>query len=73
MCVLFWLAVVVALVAIFAVLLPRALAKPMAALIRLLRTRLTKGELAALCLGAIILLPCTLFLPMMPFIWILGE
>lgn len=73
MCVLFWLAVVAAVVVIFVVLLPRALAKPMGALIRLILTKLTKGQLAALCLGAIILLPCTMILPMQPFIWILGE
>jgi uncharacterized membrane protein YdjX (TVP38/TMEM64 family) len=72
MCVLFWAAVVAVLVAIFAVLLPKALARPIQALINLLMRKLTRGQLIALCLGAVAFLPCTLFIPMQPFIWVAG-
>lgn len=73
LCVLFWAAVVAVLVAIFAVLLPKALARPIQALINLLLRKLTRGQLIALCLGAVAFLPCILFIPMQPFIWIAGE
>lgn len=73
MCVLFWAAVVAVLVAIFAVLLPKALARPIQALINLLLRKLTHGQLIALCLGVVAFLPCTLVIPMQPFIWIAGK
>lgn len=73
MCVLFWAAVVAALVAIFGILLPKALARPIGRLMQLLLSKLTYGQLIAICMGAVMVLPCTLFLPMQPFIWIAGK
>ena len=73
LCVLFWMAVIAVGVAIFAVLLPKALAKPIQALINLLMRKLTRGQLIAIVIGAVALLPCTLVLPMIPFIWIAGK
>lgn len=69
----FWAAVVAVLVAIFGVLLPKALARPIGRLIQLLLTKLTHAQLIAICMAAVAFLPCTLFLPMQPFIWIAGE
>lgn len=73
MCVLFWAAVVAALVAIFGILIPKALARPIGRLMQLLLSKLTYGQLIAICMGAVMVLPCTLFLPMQPFIWIAGK
>lgn len=70
---LFWLLVVAALVAIFVILVPRALARPIQALISLLLSKLTRSQLAAICFAAVAIAPCTMVLPMMPFIWIAGE
>jgi uncharacterized membrane protein YdjX (TVP38/TMEM64 family) len=69
---LFWAAVVAALVAIFGILLHKALARPIGWLMQLLLSKLTYGQLIAICMGAVMVLPCTLFLPMQPFIWIAG-
>jgi hypothetical protein len=73
MCILFWAAVAAVAIVIFAVLLPKALARPIQRLIALMMAKLTRQQLIALIVGACALLPCTLILPMQPFIWIAGE
>jgi hypothetical protein len=73
MCILFWAAVAAVAIVIFAVLLPKALARPIQRLIALMMAKLTRQQLIAMIIGACALLPCTLILPMQPFIWIAGE
>jgi uncharacterized membrane protein YdjX (TVP38/TMEM64 family) len=72
MCILFWAAVAAVAIVIFAVLLPKALARPIQRLIALMMAKLTRQQLIAMIIGACALLPCTLILPMQPFIWIAG-
>lgn len=65
--------VIALIVAVFAVLLPKALGRPIQRLIQILQRSLTRGQLIAIVMGAVVVLPCTLIFPMMPFIWIAGK
>jgi uncharacterized membrane protein YdjX (TVP38/TMEM64 family) len=72
LCVLWWALVTVAVITVFAVLIPKALAGPIQALIALLSSKLTTTQIIVICMAAVVLLPCTLVLPMIPFIWVAG-
>lgn len=73
LCVLWWLFILALIITIFVILLPRALAAPIQSFINTLKRNLTVPQLKAVIVAAVALLPCTLFIPFFPFIWVAGE
>jgi membrane protein DedA with SNARE-associated domain len=54
------------------VLIPKALAGPIQALINFLSSRLTVPQITGICFAAVVLLPFGIVLPAQPFMWVAG-
>ncbi|WIA40921.1 hypothetical protein OEZ86_004579 [Tetradesmus obliquus] len=72
MCALFWIAVIVASGVMFAIIFPRFIEHVVTPFIALLRRKLTPMQIAAVIFAAIVILPFSLVMSGMPFVWLAG-
>ncbi|KAF6251895.1 hypothetical protein COO60DRAFT_1628759 [Scenedesmus sp. NREL 46B-D3] len=72
MCWCFWIAVVVASGVLFAVIFPRFVERVVQPFIALLRRKLTPAQIGAVVFTAMVVLPFTLVISVIPFVWVAG-